>query len=133
MKVENAALDVDDLTSISRREVMYMKFKISKTGLKFLTIYLVLVFLSIIFLIMTMKTNAFSYLYLIILTFPWSEILALVSLFYDCIENLSAFSKIAIFSVFVIANCIIIYFIGLRRERRKSSGRGDRSCRRRRQ
>ena len=90
-----------------------MEFKMSKTGLKFLVIYLVLVLLSIIFLIMTIETNAFSYLYLVILTFPWSEILAVVSLFYGAVENLSALSKTVIFGIFIIANCIIIDSIGL--------------------
>jgi hypothetical protein len=119
-RVEVVALDVDDWVSISKREVKYMKFKMSKTGLKLLIIYLVLVLLSILFLVITMETNAFSYLYLIILTFPWSEILAIVSIFYYGVGELSLLSKTVIFSVFVIANCIIIYSIGLRHDKKRS-------------
>ena len=87
---------------------------LSKTGIKLLVVYLVLILSAYIYLLMTEETNAFAYLYLIILTLPWSQLLAMISLFSEAIGQLSTTSKAIIFGIFIIINSIIIYLIGIK-------------------
>lgn len=96
-----------------------MKTEISKTGLKLLVIYLVLVFLSTIFLITTGKKSALSGIYLVHLTIPWSYILAIIMVLNENMYDLSSFSLTVMDSVFVIANSIIIYILGSKHDKSK--------------
>ncbi len=96
-----------------------MKNGISKTGFKLVLIYLALVLLSVLFLVMSVESNPFSALYLIFLTIPWSQMLAIVLLSHGTIVELSTLYEIIIFSLFVIANCIIFYFFGSKHDKAK--------------
>ncbi len=97
-----------------------MKYnKFSKTSFKLIIIYAVLMSLACIFLLTTIDTNAFAYLYLIALTMPWSALLAVIAFFYEGIGDMSSFYKIGLFGVFALLNTIIINWLGLNYDKKK--------------
>ena len=92
----------------------------SKTGIKLVSLYLALIFFACLFLVMTEETNAFAYLYLIILTSPWSQGLGVLSLFSEDIGQMTKMSKVIFFTVLIILNSILIYVFGAKYEASKN-------------
>jgi len=100
-----------------------MKYKISKTGLKLIIVYVALVLLACIFLLATIETNTFAYLYLIFLTIPWSLILAVITILCEGVGEISSFHKLVIFGIFCMLNCAIIGWLGLKYDSKKEAGK----------
>ncbi len=96
-----------------------MKNYISKSGVKFIIGYTLLVILAFIFLLASMENNAFAYIYLIFLTIPWSLILAIISMFYEGIGEMSLSLNIFLFVFFIAQNCLFINLICLKYDREK--------------
>jgi hypothetical protein len=89
-----------------------MRSQVSKLGVKFLIIYLILGVAAFIFYFLTFDKGALAGLYIQFLTYPWSYLLTLILFALDPAKQLPLFIDILILLIFMIINSCILYFVG---------------------
>jgi len=93
------------------KELLVMKFQKSGIGLKYSTIYIVLVIAALIFYI-KVDSDGLSSLYIMLLTFPWSYLETILWAVLGVMDSISEFIKILTLIFYAIINTFIIYYLG---------------------
>jgi hypothetical protein len=98
-----------------------MNFRFSKTASIYSLIYLLLFIASLIYAILFIRESPLAALYVVILTFPWSFLTAILLLVLDIYDVISTNMRFMMDTFYAIMNTIIIYYLFYKREDQKST------------
>src|SRR4030042_3630128 len=89
----------------------------SKKALIFVNIYVILVIAAFIFFISFISKDALASLYIMILTFPWSYLEAIIWTFLNVTDSISEITKISTLIYYAFVNTFILYYLVSRTEK----------------
>lgn len=94
-----------------------MNFRFSRTASIFSLIYLLLFIASLIYAILFIQESPLAALYVVILTFPWSFLTAILLLVLDIYDVISTNMRFMMDTLYATINAVIIYYLVCRGEK----------------